>query len=81
MPELLTAAEIDASLGITWIDREDYNKFMYETFNTPDYLQNNSRNPIKIKHNPIMNSFSIRNKGQDNYSFTVTEVLVQSEKQ
>ncbi len=73
LPELLTAAEIDVSLGITWIDTDDYNQFMYETFNTPYYLQNNSRNPIKIEYNPIMNSFSIRNKGQDNYSVTVTE--------
>ena len=73
LPELLTAAEIDVSLGITWIDTEDYNKFMYETFETPYYLQNSFRNPVKIEYNPIMNSFSIRNKGQDSHSVTVTE--------
>lgn len=73
LPELLTAAEIDVSLGITWIDTEDYNQFMYETFETPYYLQNDGRNPIKIEYNPIINSFSIRNKGQDNDSVTVSE--------
>ena len=38
-PKDLNASEIEVRLGATWIDKEYIQQFMYETFNTPVYLQ------------------------------------------
>ena len=38
-PKDLDASEIEVRLGATWIDKEYIEQFMYETFNTPFYLQ------------------------------------------
>ena len=38
-PKDLDASEIEVRLGATWIDKEYIQQFMYETFNTPFYLQ------------------------------------------
>ena len=38
-PKDLDASEIEVHLGATWIDKEYIQQFMYETFNTPYYLQ------------------------------------------
>ncbi len=38
-PKDLDASEIDVRLGATWVDKEFINDFMYETFDTPGYLQ------------------------------------------
>ncbi len=38
-PKNLDASEIDVRLGATWVDKEFINDFMYETFDTPGYLQ------------------------------------------
>ena len=38
-PKDLDASEIEVRLGTTWIDKEYIQQFMYETFNTPYYLQ------------------------------------------
>ena len=38
-PQDLDASDIDIRLGATWIDKEIYQKFMYETFRTPFYQQ------------------------------------------
>ena len=38
-PKDLDASEIEVRLGATWIDKEYIQQFMYETFNTPYYLQ------------------------------------------
>ena len=38
-PKDLGASEIEVRLGATWIDKEYIQQFMYETFNTPYYLQ------------------------------------------
>ena len=38
-PKDLDASEIEVRLGATWIDREYIQQFMYETFDTPFYLQ------------------------------------------
>jgi N12 class adenine-specific DNA methylase len=71
-PPMLDASEIDVKIGVTWIDIEDYKEFMYETFHTPYWAQNGSRG-VDIEYNRFTNAFSIRNKGQDNYSVIVTE--------
>ena len=38
-PKDLHASEIEVRLGATWIDKKYIQQFMYETFNTPNYLQ------------------------------------------
>src|SRR5699024_3876627 len=38
-PKDLDASEIEVRLGATWIDKKYIEQFMYETFNTPNYLQ------------------------------------------
>ena len=38
-PKDLDASEIEVRLGATWIDKAYIQQFMYETFNTPYYLQ------------------------------------------
>ena len=38
-PKDLDASEIDIRLGATWVDKDYINDFMYETFNTPMYMQ------------------------------------------
>ena len=38
-PKDLDASEIEVRLGATWIDKEYIQQFMYETFDTPYYLQ------------------------------------------
>ena len=38
-PKDLGASEIEVRLGATWIDKEYIQQFMYETFDTPFYLQ------------------------------------------
>ena len=38
-PKDLDASEIEVRLGATWIDKKYIQQFMYETFNTPYYLQ------------------------------------------
>lgn len=71
-PPLLTAAEIAASTGLTWIDKEDYTKFLYEKFNTPSYYQYGS-NAITVEYNRFTNIFAVRNKSNDSSSVTVTQ--------
>ena len=38
-PVDLDASEIDVRLGSTWVDKDYIERFMYETFSTPVYLQ------------------------------------------
>ena len=40
-PKDLDASEIEVRLGATWIDKKYIQQFMYETFDTPFYLQRN----------------------------------------
>jgi len=40
-PKDLDASEIEVRLGATWIGKEYIQQFMYETFDTPFYLQRN----------------------------------------
>lgn len=47
-PVDLEASEISVRLGATWIDKEYIQQFMYETFNTPIYLQRQ----IKVEYSP-----------------------------
>ena len=51
-PKDLDASEIEVRLGATWIDKEYIQQFMYETFNTPFYLQR-SKMCIRDRSHPL----------------------------
>ena len=48
-PKDLDASEIEVRLGATWIDKEYIQQFMYETFDTPFYLQRS----IEVHYTPL----------------------------
>ncbi len=78
-PPLLTAAEIDVSIGVTWIENKDYTNFMYEVFHTPISATVGNL-AIEVEYNRFTNTFSVRNKGQDSDSVTVAETFGTSRK-
>lgn len=65
-PRDLDASEITVRLGTTWIDEEDYNKFIYELLDTPTYNRSNGRTDngteTSVHYNKLDASFSISNK-------------------
>lgn len=73
-PKDLEASEIDVRLGTTWIEPEDYEKFIYETLKTPSYYQNSgNRNEICVHYNSYNATWAIENKGVDGYSISAKE--------
>ena len=64
-PKDLDAPEIEVRLGATWIDKEYIQQFMYETFDTPFYLQRS----IEVHYTPFTAEWQISGKnvvGQNN---------------
>ncbi|RHV29308.1 DEAD/DEAH box helicase [Ruminococcus sp. OM05-10BH] len=64
-PKDLDASEIEVRLGATWIDKEYIQRFMYETFDTPFYLQRS----IEVHYTPFTAEWQISGKnvvGQNN---------------
>ena len=64
-PKDLDASEIEVRLGATWIDKEYIQQFMYETFDTPFYLQRS----IEVYYTPFTAEWQISGKnvvGQNN---------------
>ena len=57
-PKDLDASEIEVRLGATWIDKEYIQQFMYETFDTPFYLQRN----IQVNYTPFTAEWQITGK-------------------
>ncbi|PKM56013.1 MAG: helicase [Firmicutes bacterium HGW-Firmicutes-5] len=75
-PKELEASEIDVRLGTTWIEHEDYERFIYEILKTPRYYQNSGgRNEIKVHYNSYNASFGVENKGLDGYSVSAKETF------
>ena len=75
-PKDLEASEIDVRLGTTWIDKEDYEQFIYETLKTPRYYQNTgSSREICVNFNKFNASWLIANKGVDGYSVAAKETF------
>lgn len=76
-PKDLDASEIDVRLGTTWIEEEDIQKFIYETLNTPKYLQDTgsrfSNNEIRVHFNKFDGSWNITNKNSNNSSIIATD--------
>jgi N12 class adenine-specific DNA methylase/GNAT superfamily N-acetyltransferase len=72
-PKDLTANEIDVKLGVQWIENEDYEKFMYETFHTPKYYQEkDDKDKISIVKSNFNGTYEIINKRVD-WNISVTE--------
>ena len=57
-PKDLDASEIEVRLGATWIDKDYIQQFMYETFDTPFYLQRN----IEVNYTPFTAEWQITGK-------------------
>ena len=57
-PKDLDASEIEVRLGATWIDKEYIQQFMYETFDTPYYLQRS----IQVHYSPFTAEWQISGK-------------------
>ena len=75
VPTPLTAGEIDIECGATWIPKEIYQQFMYETFKTADehradrpprfVWQQRGRKNIEIDYSPHTNKWNVSNKSVD----------------
>ena len=63
-PKDLEASEIEVRLGTTWIDKEYFQQFMYETFDTPFYLQRR----IQVHYSPITAEWQIEGKSNIPYN-------------
>ncbi len=54
-PKDLQASEIEVRLGTTWIDKEDYQNFIYELLETPSWYRatgfNSSGGDITVNYN------------------------------
>ena len=63
-PKDLDASEIEVRLGATWIDKEYIQQFMYETFNTPFYLQRS----IEVNYSSFTAEWQIKGKSSLSYN-------------
>nr|WP_287083151.1 DEAD/DEAH box helicase [Blautia sp. LMAG:36] len=63
-PKDLDASEIEVRLGATWIDKEYIQPFMYETFNTPFYLQRS----IEVNYSSFTAEWQIKGKSSVSYN-------------
>ena len=57
-PRDLDASEIEARLGATWIEPDDVQKFMVETFDTPYYM----RRAIQVQYSAVSAEWRITGK-------------------
>ena len=57
-PRDLDASEIEARLGATWIESDDIQKFMVETFDTPYYM----RRAIQVQYSAVSAEWRITGK-------------------
>lgn len=58
IPRDLDASEIDIKIGMNWIDREDYQKFMYEKFKIGFYYERR----CYLEYNSVVNTYFIQGK-------------------
>lgn len=76
-PKALKAGDIDFKLGTPWIELNDYEQFIYELLQTPNYYKasgnRNAKDEIRLVHNAYENSWCIENKRLDETSVTVRE--------
>lgn len=67
-PKPLKAGDIDYSLGATWIPIEIYQSFMYELFETPQYIKRNGI--IQIEYDSYTSKYFIRGKNRGENALT-----------
>lgn len=76
-PTDLEATEIEVRIGTTWIEVEDYERFLYELLGTPRRVQairNEYQNSgIQIKYNQYTQNWFIENKSLDKNSIAATK--------
>ncbi|EME3493854.1 helicase, partial [Enterococcus faecium] len=70
-PTPLKAGDIDYSLGATWIPTEIYQSFMYELFETPQYMQRNGI--IQLEYDSYASKYFIRGKSRDENALTTNK--------
>ena len=58
MPEFIKASDIEVNLGASWVGMDLINKFMHETFQTPELIQSK----VNISHSVATDSWHINNK-------------------
>lgn len=76
-PEDLDAGEIDVRIGTTWIEPEDYEKFLYETLHTPERVQARryayAASGIRVQLNKFQMEWFVENKSLDKTSVAATK--------
>ena len=76
-PKDLDASEIDVRVGTTWVEREDYEKFIYELLGTPRRAQavrtQYYNSGIQINLDKVNMEWFIENKSLDKYSVASTK--------
>lgn len=76
-PKDLDASEIDVRIGTTWIEREDYEEFIFSLLNTPRYARARrgtySNSGIQIHLNSYTMEWFIENKSMDKRSVAATK--------
>lgn len=76
-PKDLDASEIEVRIGTTWIEAQDYEKFIYELLGTPGRARavRNSyySSGIQIKYNSYGQNWFIENKSLDKKSVAATK--------
>ena len=63
-PKDLDASEIEVRIGSTWVDKEVFQQFMYETFETPFYMKRN----IQVEYSPLTAEWHITGKSSPNWA-------------
>lgn len=76
-PEWVEASDIDVRIGTTWIEREDYERFIYELLGTPRRAQairsSYYNSGIQLHLNRTNMEWFIENKSLDKSSIAATE--------
>ena len=77
-PKDLDASEIEVRIGTTWIEPEDYERFIYELLGTPPRARASknayySTKGIEVKYNEYGQNWSILNKSLDKRSIAATK--------
>ena len=77
-PKDLDASEIEVRIGTTWIEPEDYEKFIYELLGTPSRARATknvyySTKGIEVKYNEYGQNWYIANKNLDKNSIAATK--------
>lgn len=65
IPEDLKPSEIDFKIGSTWIPKDYYEEFMYETFKTPEFLKTNRYRALDIDYDAVSDIWFVNGKNLD----------------